>query len=370
MQIEQVSNKQQLDEFIRFPWKVYQGNAHWVPPLLTDMQFQLSDKNPFFLHAEAAFFLARDKGKVAGRIAAIVDRNHINVHKEQCGFFGYFECLPEPAAARGLIDAAASWLKQRELVTMRGPMNPSTNDECGFLLRGHDARPMIMMPYTPPYYLDQMEQCGMAKAKDLYAFITVIKEVSAGDRLERLASLLKKKVPGLVVRPANMKQFGRELNAVKEIYNSAWSHNWGFVPMTDKEIDSMAGRLKPLIQPELLIMAEVDGRPAGFFMAVPDYNQVLARINGRLGPIGLMKFLWYRRRISDIRVLTLGVKEEYRRKGIEGLLYLQAFKAALGKGYERAEMSWVLEDNELMKKGCELMGGSVYKKYRIYEKRI
>lgn len=370
MQIELVSSKQQLNEFIRFPWKVYQGNRNWVPPLVSDMRFVLSDKNPFLLHAEAALFLARSDNQVVGRIAAIVDRNHINIHKEQCGFFGYFECLPEPAAARGLIDAAAAWLKQRDLCMMRGPMNPSTNDECGFLLDGFDTPPMIMMAYTPSYYLDQMEQCGLKKAKDLYAYITIIKEVSVGERLERLASIIKAKVPGLVVRPARMREFSRELAAVKEIYNSAWSHNWGFVPMTDEEIESMAHRLKPLIEPELLIMAEVNGRPAGFFMAVPDYNQVLGRINGRLGPLGLMKFLWYRRRISDIRVLTLGVKEEYRRKGIEALLYLNAFKAAMRKGYERAEMSWVLEDNDLMKKGCELMGGSVYKKYRIYEKRI
>jgi GNAT superfamily N-acetyltransferase len=334
------------------------------------MRFVLSDKNPFFLHAEAAFFMARSGNDVVGRIAAIVDRNHINIHKEQCGFFGYYECLPQHAAAQGLMDAAAAWLKQRDLCTMRGPLNPSTNDECGFLLDGFDAPPMIMMAYTPAYYLDQMEQCGLNKAKDLLAYITVIKEVSVGERLERLASIIKAKVPGLVVRPARMRDFSRELTAVKEIYNSAWSHNWGFVPMTDEEIDSMAHRLKPLIEPELLIMAEVNGRPAGFFMAVPDYNQVLGKINGRLGALGLMKFLWYKRRISDIRVLTLGVKEEYRRKGIEGLLYLNAFKAAMRKGYERAEMSWVLEDNELMKKGCELMGGSVYKKYRIYEKRI
>ena len=167
-----------------------------------------------------------------------------------------------------------------------------------------------------------------------------------------------------------MKNFQKELEAVKEIYNSAWSRNWGFVPMTDEEIESMAKRLKPLIVPELLIMAEINGSPAGFFMAVPDYNQVLARLNGKLGPVEIVKFLLYRRKISDIRVLTMGVKEEYRKKGIEGLLYLESFKAAMKKGYERAEMSWVLEDNELMKKGCEVMGGKLYKKYRIYEKKI
>ena len=167
-----------------------------------------------------------------------------------------------------------------------------------------------------------------------------------------------------------MKQFQREVAAVKDIYNSAWSHNWGFVPMTDEETESMAKRLKPLIVPELMIMAEVNGKPAAFFVAVPDYNQVLGKINGRLGPVGLAKFLWYSRKISDIRVLAMGVTEEYRKKGIEGLLYLESFKAAVKKGYERAEMSWILEDNVLVQRGCELMGGKLYKKYRIYEKKI
>lgn len=370
MNIEQVLNKKDLAEFIRFPWKVYKGNRNWVPPLISEMKFILSDENPFFRHAEAAYFLARRNGEAVGRIAAIVDRNHINIHNEQAGFFGFFECVPDAALAQSLLDAAAGWLKERDIGIMRGPMNPSTNDECGFLLEGFDSPPMIMTTYTPAYYLDYMEQCGLRKAKDLYAYLSVIKDVSAGDRLERLASVIKARVPGLVVRPANMKNFQKELEAVKDIYNSAWSHNWGFVPMTDQEIESMAKRLKQLIVPELLIMVEVNGNPAAFFMAVPDYNQVLSKINGKLGPVEIVKFLWYSRKISDIRVLTMGVKDEYRKKGIEGLLYLESFKAAMRKGYERAEMSWVLEDNELMKKGCEVMGGKLYKKYRIYEKKI
>jgi hypothetical protein len=229
---------------------------------------------------------------------------------------------------------------------------------------------MIMMTYTPAYYLEYMEQCGLVKAKDLFAYISVIADVSSGDRLERLAAVIRKKVPGLVVRPADMKNFKQELDVVKDIYNSAWSHNWGYVPMTDEEIESMAKRLKPLIVPELLLIVEVEGKPAAFYMAVPDYNQVFKRINGRLGPVGLMKFLWYSRTISDIRVLTMGVKEEYRKKGLEGLLYLESFKAAKRKGYKRAEMSWILEDNILMQKGCESMGGRLYKKYRIYERQI
>ncbi len=370
MKIEQISNKKELDEFIRFPWKVYQGNSNWVPPLVSEMKFVLGDKNPFFKHAEAAYFLARRDREVVGRIAAIVDRNHINIHKEQAGFFGFFECLPDVTVAQALLDAAAAWLRERDIEIMRGPMNPSTNDECGFLLEGFDSPPMIMMTYTPRYYLDYMEQCGLSKSKDLYAYISVIKDVKAGEKLEKLASSLKRRIPGLVVRPAEMKNFARELESVKDIYNSAWSHNWGFVPMTDEEIESMAKRLKPLIVPELLLMAEVNKSPVGFYMAIPDYNQVLKRLNGKLGPVQMIKFLWYSRTISDIRVLTMGVKEEYRKKGIEGLLYLESFKAALRKGYKHAEMSWILEDNILMKKGCEFMGGKLYKKYRIYEKRI
>jgi len=370
MQIEQVSDKKRLDQFILFPWKVYQGNPNWVPPLISEMKFILGDRNPFFHHAEAAYFLARKDGDVVGRIAAIVDRNHINIHKEQAGFFGFFECLPDVTVAQDLLNAAAAWLRERDVEIMRGPMNPSVNDECGFLLDGFDSPPMIMMTYTPPYYLEYMERCGLTKSKDLFAYISIIKDVSAGGRLEKLAAGVRARVPGLTVRPANMKQFQRELETVKDIYNSAWSHNWGFVAMTNEEIEAMAKRLKPLIVPELLIMAEVNGSPAAFFMAVPDYNRVLSKINGRLGPVGIVKFLWYSRRIRDIRVLTLGVKEEYRKKGIEGLLYLESFKAAMKKGYERAEMSWILEDNVLMQRGCELMGGKLYKKYRIYEKKL
>ena len=370
MNIEIVSDKDGLDRFIRFPWKVYRGNPDWVPPLVSEMKFILGEKNPFFHHAEAEHFLAVNNGNVVGRISAIIDRNHINTHNEQAGFFGFFECLPDPAIAPMLLDAVAVWLKKRDIEIMRGPMNPSTNDECGFLVEGFDSPPMIMMTYTPPYYLDYMESCGLVKAKDLYAFILSVKEVAAGDRLEKLAAVVRKRIPGLTVRPMRMKSFNEELEKVKDIYNAAWSHNWGFVPMTEEEIDSMAKRLKPLIVPDLAIMSEIDGNPAGFMLTVPDYNQVLARLDGKLGPVGLLKFLWYSRKITDIRVMIMGVKEEYRKKGIEGLMYLESFKAAMRRGYQRSEMSWILEDNTLVQKGCELMGGRLYKKYRIYEKKI
>jgi GNAT superfamily N-acetyltransferase len=371
MKIETVTDKQGLKTFIQFPWKVYDSSSYWVPPLLQEMHFILGNKNPFFEHAESSYFLARKNGDVVGRIAAIVDHNHTDYHNERTGFFGFFECLPDmPGAAEGLLDAAAQWLKDRTMEAMQGPMNPSTNDECGFLLEGFDSSPMIMMPYTPPYYLEYMEQCGLRKAKDLYAYILSTDEFVSKDRLERLSERIVARTPGLVIRHANMSNFAHELEVVKDIYNSAWSKNWGFVPMTDEEIDSMAKRLKPLLVAELLIIAEIDGDPAAFFMVVPDYNQVLSKMNGRLMPFGFLKFLWYSRKITDLRGMTLGVKEKYRKKGIEGLLYLESFRTGRKKGYKRAELSWVLEDNVLMQKGCELMGGKLYKKYRIFEKKI
>lgn len=370
MQIDLVSNNHDLDQFIRFPWKIYAGDKNWVPPLISEVKFILSEKNPFFQHAEAAYFLARKKGEVVGRIAAIIDRNHINIHNEQAGFFGFFECIPDFEVAKRLMETAEDWLKKKDIEIMRGPMNPSANDECGFLVEGFDSPPMIMMTYTPKYYLDYMERYGLVKAKDLFAYMVIVDDVAVVDRLERLSRGVHKRVPGLAVRPANMKKFDRELEIIKDIYNSAWSKNWGFVPMTDEEIDSMAKRLKPLIVSDLLIIAEVDGKPAAFFMVVPDYNEVLQKIDGKLFPFGVFKFLWYSRKIAGIRGITLGVKEEYRRKGIEGLLYLESFRAAKRRGYKRAEMSWILEDNYLVQKGCELMGGKLYKKYRIYEKKI
>ncbi len=368
--IEQVTDPQGLGRFIRFPWAVYESEPNWAPPLVSEMEFLLGDGNPFFRHAEAAWFLAVQDGTDVGRIGAIIDRNHINFHNEQTGFFGFYEAFPDLQVAEALLGAAGDWLRSRAIEVMRGPVNPSTNDECGFLVDGHDRPPMIMMPYTPPYYLDQMESCGMAKARDLLAYLSSIRDVASVGRLEKVAAGVRRRLPGLAVRPIDRKRFPRELGIVKDIYNSAWSRNWGFVPMTDEEIDSMARRLKPLIVPELVLIAELDGQPAGFLMTIPDYNQVLRRLNGRLGVLGALRFLWYRRSISDVRVMTLGIKEKHRRRGIEALLYLEAFRAALRKGYRNAEMSWVLEDNILMQRGCELMGGKLTKRYRVFEKRL
>ncbi|HCJ67634.1 MAG TPA: N-acetyltransferase, partial [Elusimicrobia bacterium] len=261
-------------------------------------------------------------------------------------FFGFFESINDYAVAEKLLNVVREYLKEKKMEVMRGPMNPSTNDECGFLIEGFDSAPTVMMTYNPEYYLEFMERYGLRKAKDFYAYLAPVTGEQI-TRLSRVSELVKKREPNLVVRPINLKKFAEELGKIKQIYNSAWSKNWGFVPMTDGEIESMAERLKPLVVPEILQIAEFDGKPAGFLMAVPDYNQVMKRINGKLNLSGIVKFLWYKNKIDALRLITLGVCPEYRKKGIDGLLYLESLKGAMKKGYKFCEFSWVLEENIL-----------------------
>lgn len=369
MEIISVENKKQLDEFIKLPWRIYQNDPYWVPPLINEVEFLFSEKNPFWQHSERKLFLLKKDGNFLGRIAGIIDYNHINFHQENCGFFGFFESVNDYLVAEKLLNAVREYLREKKMELMRGPMNPSTNDECGFLIEGFDSAPKIMMTYNPKYYPELMEKYELRKAKDFYAYLAPV----TGEqiiRLSRVSELVKKREPDLVVRPINLKKFAEELGKIKQIYNSAWSKNWGFVPMTDEEIESMAKRLKPLVVPDILQIAEFDGKPAGFLIAVPDYNQVMKRINGKLNLSGIIKFLWYKNKIDALRLITLGVCPEYRKKGIDGLLYLESLKGAMRKGYKFCEYSWILEENILAQRAAESMGGKLYKKYRIYEIKI
>lgn len=370
MQIEQVRDEKVREQFLALPHAVYEGDANWVPPFRGDVERELDDENPFFRHADAAFFVATEGGNAVGRIAAFIDRNHINLHREQAGSFGYFECMPDFHIAEALIEAAGRWLRDRSIEVMRGPLNPSMNDSCGFLLEGFDAPPTVLMPYSPSRYLDYMEDCGLRKAKDLFAYTTSIGDMASIERLEQVASAVRRRMPGTTVRPLDRGRFPEDLAIIKDIYNSAWSRYWGFVPRTDDEIDSLAERLEPLVAADLVLIAEVRGRAAGFLMALPDYNQLRGRIADRRGMVRQLLFRWHARKITGMRVMTLGIREEFRRKGLDALLYLEAFRAARRRGYAWAEMSWVQEDNLLMQRGCELMGGKLTKKYRIFEKEL
>jgi hypothetical protein len=366
LNVWEVRNEKDLMVFIRFPWKIYQGDRYWVPPLIKDQLLKFSPNHPFRSHSEMILFMADKGGQTVGRIAGIIDHHYIKFHQENVGFFGLFESTPDPDVAEMLLSKVGGWLKEHGMEKMAGPMNPSTNDECGFLVEGFDISPCLMMPYNPRYYPSLLEGSGLKKAMDLYAY-WLEESFFLDDRLFRITERLIKRNPQLRVRPINLRQFDEELKIVKEIYNHAWSRNWGFVPLTEEEIDDLGKNLKPLVVPDLVLFAYWGDEPIGFSVSLPDYNEVLKHLNGKVGLLGGLKFLYYSRKIKTIRVMLLGVKQAFRKKGVEGLLYLETSKRGFKKGYPQAECSWILENNPLIQHGIEAMGGKRYKTYRIYE---
>lgn len=369
IQIQTVETRKDLLDFIKFDWLVYKDDPYWVPPLVSERRTLLTQKNPFWKHSEQILFLAKSRGRVVGKIEVAVDYNYIKFQQEQCGFFGFFECLPDYEVAQRLLDTARGWLKAKGMKIMRGPFNPSTNDECGFLLEGFDSSPFIMMTHTQKYYLDFMQRYGLTKAKDLFAYLLPVPD-NPPEKLARLAEITRRKYPEVVIRPPDLKNFYEDVQKVKIVYNNSWTKNWGFVPWTTEEFDVLAKQLKPLLVPEIALFAEVNGQPVGFLITLPDYNQVLKKLNGRMGPIQIVKFLLYRNKITRIRLMAMGVCPEYRRRGIDALLVLESLKGAQVKGYKECECSWILEDNVLIQRLAEMMGGKIHKKYRIYEMKI
>lgn len=366
LNVEEVSNKQDLMAFVRFPWQIYKGDRIWIPPLIKDQLQKISPDHPFRSHSEMTLFLANQGGQVVGRIAGIIDHHYIKFHQEKIGFFGFFESIRDATVAEALLSRVGAWLKEHRMEKMMGPMNPSTNDECGLLVEGFNISPCLMMPYNPEYYPSLLEGFGLKKAMDLYAY-WLEKSSFMDDRLIRITERLVKREPKLWIRPMNLRHLDEELKIVKEIYNQAWSKNWGFVPMTEEEIDDLAKNLKSLIVPDLILFAYWEKEPIGFSVSFPDYNDVLKHLNGKVGLLGGLKFLYYSRKIKTIRVMLLGVKQAFQKKGAEGLLYVETFKRGIKKGYHQAECSWILENNALMQHGIEAMGGKRYKTYRIYE---
>jgi hypothetical protein len=366
LQVKEVINQQDLMTFIRLPWEIYQGDRYWVPPLIKDQLQKFSPSHPFRSHSEMTFFLAYRGEKVVGRIVGIIDHHYIEFHQEKLGFFGFFESMPDEEVAGTLLSRVADWLKGHGMNKMAGPMNPSTNDECGLLVEGFDSSPCLMMPYNPRVYPSLIEGFGLRKKMDLYAYLLETPTFHLA-RLDRITERLKKKEPQVHIRPINLRRFGEELKIVKEIYNEAWSKNWGFVPMTDEELDLTAKDLKPLVVSDLVLFAYWGEEPVGFSVAIPDYYVVLKHLNGKIGLLGAIKFLYYSKKIHKIRVMLLGVKHDFQKKGLEGLLYIETFKSGNKKGYHQAECSWILEENTLMQHGIEAMGGKRDKTYRIYE---
>ena len=366
LQVTPVETRRDLGRFIDLPWSIYGGDPDWVPPLKRGVRAAFHPrKHPFHLHSEVQPYLALRGGTVVGRICAIRNRNHEAAHDEGAGFFGWFECVDDPETADALFGAVRGWLRERGLAAMRGPTSFSTNETCGLLIDGDRGPPVLLMPYNPPYYPSLIEGAGLCKAKDLYAWHLTDRKWP--ERLFRADKLVRRRY-GVRVRTLDMSKFEEELALVRRLYNSAWEQNWGFVPMTDAEIDYMASELKPILDPELALFAETSGgQTVGFALAVPDFNPVLRRMNGRLSPLGLLGALVQRRRINRIRVLALGLLEPWRDKGIDVLLYLALFRNGTAAGMDEAETSWILEDNHKMNAAIERLGGRIYRTYRLYE---
>jgi GNAT superfamily N-acetyltransferase len=368
IQVLPAEDKKTFKEFLNLPFKIYNKNSLWVPPLLRDVKEQFSPKNPFFKHAEVVPFIAKLNEETVGRIVAIYNQAHIDFYGERAGFFGFFECIDETSIAKVLVERVKQWLKEKGMLLLRGPMNFSSNEEWGLLVEGYDNPPMLMMPYNPPYYQALLEGCGFTKAKDLFAYIIDVPD-ALPEKVSRVAHIVEKE--GIKIRPMNLKSFQQEIAVFENIYNSAWEKNWGFVPMTREEIEYTARKLKPLIIPELALIAEYNGEPVGLMILLPDFNYVLKRLNGRLFPFGIFKAFWYSKKIKDIRLLLFGIKEKFRRQGVDALLLKEGLKAVKKNGYKRVEFSWVLEDNYPIRRIIENNAtGELYKRYRIYEMRI
>lgn len=364
--VRPVQSASDRKQFIKFLWSVYNGSPSWVPPLIVDRK-KLMDtkKNPFYRHADAEFYLAERNGSVVGRIAAIVNHNHNTEHDDTVGFFGFFECINDADVSAALFNRAKQFLLDRGMTVMRGPANPSVNDEYGLLVDGFDLPPTILMPYNPPYYIPLIESYGFRKAKDLYSYKLTQRTVYS-EKLERVAKLVKDR-HRITFRTMNMKSFDEEVQRIKYVFNKAWEKNWGAVQMTDDEVDAMAEGLKPIVEPELVIFAEVRGETIGFALSLPDINTVLkANRRGWLVP-GIVRLLTQKKRIKSLRIIVLGVLPEYQSSGAAGVLFYETAKRSKRLGYEHGEAGWVLEDNTKMVQSAQLMNGELVKTYRIYD---
>jgi hypothetical protein len=364
-----------LDRFIALPYDMHARDPNWVPPLRMDIRKLLDRaKNPFFEHAEAEYYLAERGGRVVGRIAAISNRLHNETHADHVGFFGFFESSYDQEVANALFTAAEGWLRAKGHDVMRGPASFSVNDECGLLVDGYDTPATLMMPHNPPYYIRLVEGASFKKAKDLWVYRGgyMAEYLPVPERLARGTELLRKR-QGVTIRPLNIADFKNEVEKIKVLYNRCWEKNWGFIPMTDHEIDHLAEQFKPVVNADLVPFAEKDGEVIGFGLALPDLNQVFQRHrSGRLTPAVIADLLFSLKfkRIRRARILLLGVIPELRGKGIDAMLYHWIWTKSAEHQIYWGEAGWILEDNPAMNAGLEKMEFSVYKTYRLYDRPI
>jgi len=370
--VRPVSGRRELRQFILLPFRLYEGVEQWVPPLISERKRHLDRrKNPFFEHAEAEYFLARRGDRVVGRISAQVDRRFNEIQGNDWGQFGFFEAEDDPEVAAALLDAAREWLRERGRDHMIGPLDFSTNHECGLLVEGHELRPQILENWHFPYYGPLLESCGLTKAMDLYKWSLHVS--GRGEVLPIIFDLAKRLEPehGITIRGMRRRNMTEEIGAFMEIYNAAWEKNWGFVPLTEAEIEHYAAELKPIMDENWAMVAETaEGETVGVALTLPDYNQVLKQLGGRLLPFGWIKALRARRKIDSVRVFALGVKPEYQHTGVAAALYKRHFDMAEVTPQKGGETGWILEVNKPMNKAMEAMGGEIVKTYRIYEQDL
>ena len=373
MKIVPVKSKKDLKKFIMFPFKLYKNDPHWVAPLILDQKnFFNPKKNPYFKHSEVQLFLAYKDNKLAGRISAHTNTQHNKTHKDKVGFFGFFEAINDQKVADSLFSTANNWLKEKGLEIMRGPMNFSVNDECALLIDPFDSSPMVMMPYNFEYYNTLFEKAKLKKAMDIYAYY--IKVQKPPERLEKLAAKIEKRGNFTVrcLTTKNKKKIKDDIAMIFSIYEEAWKDNWGYVPMSATEFDLLVDDMLPILRPEFVFIAEIEGKAVGFSVTLPDYNFILKKIKGKLFPFGWFKFLKYKNKIPGLRVPIMGVLDKYKNRGIDVVFYFRSFKTAYEhkNPYTDAEFSWVLETNKIMNRISKSLNAEIYKTYRIFDKQI
>ena len=360
------NDKKRVKKFITFPWKIYEDDPNWVPPLIIDkLDFLNQKKNPFFLHSSAQLFMAFRGNEPVGRISAQVNNQHLQVHKDDTGFFGFFECVNDREVASALFETAGEWLKERGMQTMRGPESFSVSDEIGLLVEGLGRPPKVLMTYNPEYYISLIEDYGFSKIQDLYAYILFAQDGMSGLVKRMVKSAMKD--PNLVIRNPTKKTIKQDMEMIKIIYKEAWSENWGAVPLTPEEFEHTAKEISLFYDPDITFIAEYKGEPAGVSIVLPDLNQALKHANGRLFPFGLLKILFYRRKIKEIRMPIMGVREAYRNRGIDAIFYNETYNSAVAKGIRSCELSWVLESNTTLNRILKKLGAKRDKTYRLYD---
>jgi GNAT superfamily N-acetyltransferase len=369
VEVVEVESSSQLKKFITYPNVLYRGDRNYVAPLMAERkEFFDRQKNPFYKSASVKLYLAMRDGKVAGRIATCVNYAHNEFHEEQVGFFGFFDCPDDYEVGSTLLKVAMIELKRAGMEKMRGPISFSTNQECGFLVEGFDWPPTVMMTYNQAYLPKLAEKFGLKKVMDLLAY-RITKDDPIPERIANVVDKLSHRSQ-VRLRTLRLREFEREIDRINSIYNAAWQYNWGFVPMNREEFDYTARNLRQIVDPDLVFIAEHNGEPVGFSLALPDINQALIHLNGTLFPLGLLKLFWHtkvRNKIHGIRMITFGVIPQFQKRGIDSAMYIATYKRAVEKGYVWAELSWMLETNELMLRAAEHMGGKPFKKYRIVE---